>query len=145
MFFCKLLACESCSCVPTEIESRFGFSSKIGMFSSNSGRFDTLLGFLGGTGACSPGKKIENWGLPNCRLSILTPPIYFCYLCSFKFFTVPLSGPFFALFFGGGGGVVRSGLGQHDMTATSEVWPVISLLWTDVTLLTDGQPFLSAL
>ena len=35
---------------------------------------------------------------------------------------------------------MRAGLGQHDMTATSEVGPVISLLWTDVTLLT-GQPF----
>ena len=38
------------------------------------------------------------------RLSILTPPIYFWYLCSFKSFTVPLGGPFFALFLGGGGG-----------------------------------------
>ena len=56
------------------------------------------------------------------RLSILTPPIYFWYLCSFKSFMVPLGGPFFGLFFsGGGGGGVRAGLGQHDMTATSEV------------------------
>ena len=51
------------------------------------------------------------------RLSFLTPPIYFCYLCFFKSFTVPLGGPF--LFFWGGG--VRAGLGQHDRTATSEV------------------------
>ena len=49
--------------------------------------------------------------------SILAPPIYFCYLFSFKSFTVPLGGPFFLR----GGGCVRAGLGQHDMTATSEV------------------------
>ena len=54
------------------------------------------------------------------RLSILTPPIYFWYLCSFKSFTVPLGGPFLLFFFFGGGGV-RAGLGQHDVTATSEV------------------------
>ena len=53
------------------------------------------------------------------RLSILEPPIYFCYLLSFKSFTVPLGGPFFLG--GGGGGGVRAGLGQHEMTATSEV------------------------
>ena len=58
--FLLVVSCESYSCVPTEIESRFGFSGKIGVFLSNSGRFDTLLGFLGGTEACSPGKKIEN-------------------------------------------------------------------------------------
>ena len=40
----------------------------------------------------------------SLRLSILTPPIYFCYLCSFKSFMVPLGGPFFLFFFGGGGG-----------------------------------------
>ena len=40
---------------------------------------------------------------------------------------------------------MRAGPGQNDMTATSEVLPVISLLWTDVTLLTDGQPFFLAL
>ena len=39
---------------------------------------------------------------------------------------------------------MRAGLGQHDMAAISEVGPVISLLWTDVTLLTD-QPFFLAL
>ena len=51
-----MLACESCSCDATEMESRFGISSKIGMFSSNSGRFDTLLGFfLGGGRARGPG------------------------------------------------------------------------------------------
>ena len=43
--------------MPTEIKSRFGFSSKIGMFSSNAGRFDTLLGFLGGYGGVLPRKK----------------------------------------------------------------------------------------
>ena len=52
------------------------------------------------------------------RLSILAPPIYFCYLFSFKSFTVPLGGPF--LLRGRVEGV-RAGLGQHDMTATSEV------------------------
>ena len=56
------------------------------------------------------------------RFSILTPSIYFCYLCSFKSFTVPLGGPFFCSFFlGGGEGGVCAGLGQHDRTATSEV------------------------
>ena len=72
IFFCKLLACESCSYVPTEIESRFGFSSKIGMFSSNSGRFDTLLWFFSGgpRGGVLPRIKIENRGLPNCWKTI---------------------------------------------------------------------------
>ena len=51
------------------------------------------------------------------RLSILAPPIYFCYLFFFKSFTVPLGGPFFLR----GEGGVRAGLDQHDMTATSEV------------------------
>ena len=40
-------------------------------------------------------------------LSILTPPFYFCYLCSFKSFTVPLGGSFFcsiSFFLEGGGG-----------------------------------------
>ena len=76
------------------------------MFSSYSGRFDTLLGFLGVRGRAPPGKKIEVFQTSGkaLRLSILTPPIYFCYLCFFKFFTVSLGGPFFALFFGGGGG-----------------------------------------
>ena len=97
------------------------------MLSSNSGQFDTPLGFLGGTGACSPGKKkkmeVFQTAGKALRLSILTPPIYFCYLCSFKSFTVPLGLPFFALIFlrRGGGGGVRAGLGQHGMTATSEV------------------------
>ena len=82
------------------------------MFSSNSGRFDTLLYFLRGTGACFPGKKkwkIEVFQTAGkaLRLSILTPPIYFCYLCSFKSFTVPLGGRlfcsnFFFFFWGGG-------------------------------------------
>ena len=38
------------------------------------------------------------------RLSILAPPIYFCYLFSFKSFTVPLGGHFFLGGGGGGGG-----------------------------------------
>ena len=58
MFLCSL-ACESCSpklgCVPTEVES--GFSSKIGTIPPKSGRLDTLQGFFGGPGACSPGKN----------------------------------------------------------------------------------------
>ena len=62
--------CQSCSCVPTEIESRFRLSSKIGMFSSNYGRFDTLLGFLVGVRGVLPRIKIENRGLPNCWKSI---------------------------------------------------------------------------
>ena len=43
------------------------------------------------------------------RLSILAPPIYFCYLLSFKSFTVPLGGPFFE---GGGGGGRACGPGS---------------------------------
>ena len=79
------------------------------MFASNSGRFDTLLGFLGVRGRAPPQKKnrkIEVFQTAGkaLRLSILTPPFFFCYLCSFKSFTVPLGGPFFAFFFGGGGG-----------------------------------------
>ena len=66
------------------------------------------LGFWGVRGRASPEKKkkIEVFQTAGkaLRLSILTPPIYFCYLCFFKSFTVPLGGPFFALFFFGGGG-----------------------------------------
>ena len=71
------------------------------MFSSNSGRFDTLLGFLGGTGRAPPEK---NRKLRSSKLLEKALPIYFCYLCSFKSFTVPLGGPFFLFFLGGGGG-----------------------------------------
>ena len=88
--------------VPTEIESRFGFSSKIVMFSSSSGRFDALPGFFsGGPGGVLPQKKnrksrssTETAG-KALRLSILAPPIYFCYLFSFKSFTVPIRRTFF--------------------------------------------------
>ena len=54
------------------------------------------------------------------RSSILAPPIYFCYLFSFKFFYGPIRRTFFMRGEGGGWGV-GAGLGQHDMTATSEV------------------------
>ena len=44
------------------MESRFGISSKIGMFSSNSGRFDTLLGvFFGGGGGGGGGACARAW------------------------------------------------------------------------------------
>ena len=78
------------------------------MFASNSGRFDTLLEFFnGGPGACSPDKnrKSRFSKLLEKQSSILAPPIYFCYLFSFKSFTVPLGGPFFL---GGGGACVRA-------------------------------------
>ena len=78
------------------------------------------LGFLVGVRGRAPAdknRKSRSSKLPKKQSSILAPPIYFCYLFSFKSFTVPLGG----LFFEGGGGGVRAGLGQHDMTATSEV------------------------
>ena len=80
------------------------------------------LGFLVGVRGCAPpdkNRKSRSSKLPKKQSSILAPPIYFCYLFSFKSFTVPLGGPFFEG--GGGGGGVRAGLGQHDMTATSEI------------------------
>ena len=47
----------------------------------NSGRLDTLQGFLGGPGACSPGKN-SNLRSSNCfnalKLSILLSPRYVC-------------------------------------------------------------------
>ena len=64
---------------------------KSGCFSSNSGRYDTLLGFFrGGPGACSPdkNKKSRSSKLLQKQSSILAPPIYFYYLFSFKSFTV---------------------------------------------------------
>ena len=72
------------------------------------------LGFWGVQGRAPPEKKykIEVFQTAGkaLRLSILIPPIFSCYLCSFKSFTVPLGGPFFfALFFlGGGGACVRA-------------------------------------
>ena len=70
------------------------------MFSSNSGRFDTLLGFFsGGPGACSPEKRIENRGLPNYwkSIEIVNPSTtdLFLLFVFFKSFTVPLGGLFF--------------------------------------------------
>ena len=59
-----------------------GFSSKIETIPPNSGRLDTLQGFLGGPGAYSPGKKLDIWGLQTAgnalKLSILPSPGYFC-------------------------------------------------------------------
>ena len=52
------------------------------------------------------------------RLSILAPPIYFCYLFSLNLLR-PIRRTFF--FRGRGGGCAHAGLSQHDMTATSEV------------------------
>ena len=67
-----------------------------------------LLGFWGVRGRAPPEKKkkmeVFQTAGKALRLSILTPPIYFCYLCSFKSFTVPLGLPFFALIFLRGGG-----------------------------------------
>ena len=89
------------------------------MFSSSSGRFDALPGFFsGGPGGVLPQKKsrkarssTETAG-KALRLSILAPPIYFCYLFSFKSFTVPLGGPFFRR--GGVGRVCGSGSTWYD-------------------------------
>ena len=51
-------------------------------------------------------KKVFQTAGKALRLSILAPPIYFCYLLSFKSFTVPLGGP---LFLGGGGSACGPG------------------------------------
>ena len=71
------------------------------------------LGFWGVRGRASP-KKNQNFEVfqtagKALRLSILAPSIFFCYLCSFKSFTVPLGGPFFCSFFLGGGGACGPG------------------------------------
>ena len=72
------------------------------------------LGFGGVRGRAPPEKKIENCGPPNCwkSIEIVNPNTtdFFCYLCSFKSFMVPLGGPFYLLFFfwGGGGACVRA-------------------------------------
>ena len=51
------------------------------------------LVFSGGPGAMK--NEVFQTAGKALRLSILAPPIYFCYLLSFKSFTVPLGGPFF--------------------------------------------------
>ena len=65
------------------------------------------LGFLVGVRGRAPpdkNRKSRSSKLPKKQSSILAPPIYFCYLFSFKSFTVPLGGPFLR----GGGGCVRA-------------------------------------
>ena len=60
---------------------------------------------FGGPGACSPGKKLEIWGLQTAgnelKLSMLPSLCYILY--HFKYFTIRSGGPFWLL--GGGGGV----------------------------------------
>ena len=97
------MICDSCSSkpgysslVPTEVELGFGILySKIGTFSPNSVWLGTLLGFWGGLGACSPGKKLLIWGLQTAgnasKLSIL-PSLRYIWVI-LKSFTVPSSGP----------------------------------------------------
>ena len=82
-----------------------GFLSKIRTIRLlNSGRLDTLQGFFGGLGACSPG-EIEIWVLQTAgntlKWSILPSPPYFLY--HFKSFTTPSGGPFCLLGERGGG------------------------------------------
>ena len=56
------------------------------------------LSFLVGVRGRAPpdkNRKSRSSKLLKKQLSILVPPIYFCYLFSFKSLTVPLGGPFF--------------------------------------------------
>ena len=66
------------------------------------------LGFLVGVGGVFPRKKIENRGLPNCwkSIEIVNPSTtdLFLLFVFFKYFTVPLVGPFLLRGGGGGGG-----------------------------------------
>ena len=80
------------------------FSSKIETFSPNSGRLDTLLGFLGGPPGASIPKKFRNFRSSNCWKcgKIVNPTITTLYLGHFKFFTVPSGGPFWLVRGGGG-------------------------------------------
>ena len=75
-----------------------GFSSKIGTIPPNAGRLDTLQGFLGGPGACSP-VKIINLRSPNCCkcIEIANPTITVLFLYHFKYYMIPLGGPFWLL------------------------------------------------
>ena len=54
-------------------------------------------------------------GFTHYKINVLAPPIYFCYLFSFKSFTVPLGGPF--LFEGG-----RGGEGEACVRACVRAW-----------------------
>ena len=83
-----------------------GFSSKIDTIPPNSGRLDSLQGFLGGPGDVSP-EKIRNLRSSNCwkctEMVNLTVTVLFLY--HFKYFTISSGGPFFVLGGRGGGGV----------------------------------------
>ena len=72
-----------------------GFSSKIGIILPNSGRLDTLQGFFGDPGACSPDKN-RNLRYSNCWkcIEIANPTITTIFLYHFKSFTIPSSGRF---------------------------------------------------
>ena len=110
------------------------------------------LGFWGVRGRAPPKKKIENWGLPNCwkSIKIVNPNTtdFFCYLCSFKSFTVPVGGPFFDLLFflgGGEGACVRAWVNmiwpphpRFDQSflyfgRTLHYWPTASRFFSSVT------------
>ena len=75
-----------------------GFSSKIDTIPPNSGRLDSLQGFLGGPGDVSP-EKIRNLRSSNCwkctEMVNLTVTVLFLY--HFKYFTISSGGPFFVL------------------------------------------------
>ena len=72
-----------------------GLPSKIGTIPPNSGRLDTLQGFLGGPEACSPVKN-RNLRYSNCWkcIEIVNPTITTLVLYHFKSFTIPSGGPF---------------------------------------------------
>ena len=78
--------------VSTEVKS--GFSSK----PPNSGRLATLLGFLGGPGACSFREKIRNLRFSNCWkcTEIINPTITNVIFVSFKFLYDPIRRTFLA-------------------------------------------------
>ena len=78
--------------VPTEVKS--GFSSK----PPNSGRLATLLGLLGGPGACSLREKIRNLRFSNCWkcTEIVNPAITNVIFASFKILYDPIRRTFLA-------------------------------------------------
>ena len=87
--------------VPTEAELGSGFSSTIGTFPPNSGRLDTLLGFLGVqvSGSMLPQKNIKNLRSSNCWkcIEIANPTnVHHINFVPFKIFYDPIRRTFLA-------------------------------------------------
>ena len=86
--------------IPTKLSRQSGFSSRIGVFPPNLGQLDTLQGFWGGPGACSPGsEKIRNLTFSNCWkcIQIVNPVTTTLFLYNFKSFAILSGGPFWLL------------------------------------------------